>query len=132
MGIADAEHQENAPGASHLVISKLVCSLAGRSQTIRLAPGTLARRIYGSEETVEAFRCNYGLNPEYRDKLAVGGLIVAGADAEGEARVVELVGHRFYMATLFLPQLCSSPEKPHPLIVAYLQAAAAFQREGRN
>jgi CTP synthase (UTP-ammonia lyase) len=37
------------------------------------------------------------------------------------------------MATLFLPQLSSSPARPHPLIVAYLQAAQHFHasRHGR-
>ncbi|MCK7513630.1 MAG: hypothetical protein MZV70_62820 [Desulfobacterales bacterium] len=37
-----------------------------------------------------------------------------GVDREGEARVVELTSHRFFLATLFLPQLASSLEAPHP------------------
>jgi CTP synthase (UTP-ammonia lyase) len=131
LGLRNAEHQETAPGASNLVISKLVCSLAGQAQAIRLVPGTLARRLYGRDETVEEFRCNYGLNPEYKDRIAAEGLIVAGVDSEGEVRLVELAGHRFFMATLFLPQLSSSYERPHPLIVAYLQAAVAFRQEGK-
>ncbi|MGE5206215.1 MAG: hypothetical protein ACM3PW_11395 [Chlamydiota bacterium] len=44
----------------------------------------------------------------------------------GEARAVELVGHPFFVATLFQPQLSSSPEKPHPLLTAFIQAAAQF------
>ena len=50
---------------------------------------------------------------------------VVGTDIEGEVRIVELPAHRFFIATLFLPQLTSSVETPHPLIVAYLQAAKA-------
>jgi CTP synthase (UTP-ammonia lyase) len=39
---------------------------------------------------------------------------------------VELADHRFFVATLFQPQLSSSPEKPHPLLTAFVQAAAEF------
>jgi CTP synthase (UTP-ammonia lyase) len=44
---------------------------------------------------------------------------------------VELSNHPFYVATLFLPQISSRPESPHPLIVAYLRAALAFQASRR-
>jgi CTP synthase (UTP-ammonia lyase) len=53
-------------------------------------------------------------------------LRVAGLDREGEVRVVELMNHRFFVATLFLPQLSSSPETPHPLITTFLKAAVGF------
>ena len=128
LGIHDAEHEETSPNASHLVINKLSCSLVGQTQTIKIAPGTLTHRVYGTEEIVEEFRCNYGLSPEYGDKIGAGGLKVAGVDSNGEVRIVELSDHRFFMATLFLPQLSSSFDKPHCLIVAYLKAAIAFQQ----
>jgi len=125
LGILDADNEETSPDSSNLVISKLTCSLVGQAQTIKIMPGTLARQVYGEEETVEEFRCNYGLNCEYRDKISIGELKVAGVDTNGEVRMVELSDHRFFIATLFLPQLCSSSDKPHRLIVAYLKAAMA-------
>ena len=72
---------------------------------------------------MERFQCSYGLNPRFRDRFADGKLDITGVDLQGEARIVELADHPFYVATLFLPQLSSTSEKPHPLIVAYLQAA---------
>jgi CTP synthase (UTP-ammonia lyase) len=123
LGIRDADHEETAPQSRHLVISKLVCSLAGRTETVTVAPGSLARRWYGKDEAAEQFRCNYGLNPEYSETLRRGELRVSGTGPDGEARIVELPGHRFYIATLFLPQLSSTPDQPHPLIVAFLRAA---------
>jgi CTP synthase (UTP-ammonia lyase) len=128
LGIQDAEHAETAPDAPHLVIGKLSCSLVGQAQAVKIMPGTLARRIYGTAETVEEFRCNYGVHPAYRDQIETGGLTIAGRDSQGEIRIVELSGHRFFMATLFLPQLSSRVDRPHRLIVAYLNAAIAFQR----
>jgi CTP synthase (UTP-ammonia lyase) len=46
-------------------------------------------------------------------------------DRQGSARIAELPGHPFYLGTLFLPQLASTPGNPHPLIRAFLEAAAA-------
>jgi len=109
------------------VISKLSCSLVGQVQAIKILPGTLAYQIFGVEETVEEFRCNYGLNPEYQERLAVGNLRISGVDINGEARIVELPDHRFFVATLFLPQHSSRFDRPHPLISAYLQAALTVQ-----
>ena len=77
---------------------------------------------------MEQFSCFYGINPEYRDVIEDGVLKVAGLGTDGEVRVVELSGYRFFIATLFLPQLSSSAEIPHPLIVAYLKATMDFQR----
>ena len=130
LGIHDAEHEETALDASNLVISKLACSLVGQAQMIKIMPDTIAHQVYGKEETAEEFRCNYGLNPEYRDEISTGGLKVAGVDSNGEVRIVELSDHPFFIATLFLPQLSSNSDMPHRLIVAYLKAAIAFQRRG--
>jgi CTP synthase (UTP-ammonia lyase) len=52
-------------------------------------------------------------------------LRIVGVDAAGEGRIIELPTHPFYIATLFFPQLRSVAEQPHPLIVAYLQAASS-------
>ena len=125
LGIDDAEHEETAPHASQLVISKLACSLVGQAQTVEIMPGTRARRAYGADRVVEQFRCSYGLNPLYRETIGSGPLEVAGVDANRAVRIVELPAHPFYVATLFLPQLSSSPGEPHPLILAYLKAATA-------
>lgn len=48
--------------------------------------------------------------------------------------MVELPDRRFYLATLFVPQLGSQPDSPHPLILAYLRAATqhSTQRSTRR
>jgi CTP synthase (UTP-ammonia lyase) len=33
-----------------------------------------------------------------------------------------LAGHPFFVGTLFIPQLSSRPESPHPLIAAFIKA----------
>jgi CTP synthase (UTP-ammonia lyase) len=134
--LADASSAEIDPNSEHIIISPVLCAVPQRGASdpklcgpvpgIRLKPGSLLQRIYGCDEVVEQFFCNYEVNPEYEPLLASAGLTVAARGKEGEARAVELGGHRFFVATLFQPQLSSTPEHPHPLISAFLQATAEF------
>jgi CTP synthase (UTP-ammonia lyase) len=120
LGYNDAEHEESAPGAAHHVISRLACSLAGRTMTIALQPGSILAEIYGQTTVKEEYLCNFGVNPEYIDALRQGPLHVAASDAEGAVRTVELPGHPFFVGTLFLPQHRSTAREPHPLVDRFL------------
>ncbi len=128
----EADHEESSPDAELPVISKLSCSLSGQTGKVRLVRGSRAYEIYRSEEVEENFACNYGVNPLYQDRLRSEELRVTGIDDEGAVRIVELISNPFFMATLFLPQTSSSAERPHPLIVAYLQACARFAERTRT
>jgi CTP synthase (UTP-ammonia lyase) len=123
LGFTDAEHAEYDPYASRLFVSELECSLVGRTMPVSLEPGSRAATLYGTAAVREQYYCNFGLNPEHQRTLDEGGLRVVGFDADGEARVLELPEHPFYLATLFVPQTSSSPERPHPLITGFLKAA---------
>ena len=129
MGYRQADHEETAPNAPTLIISRLASSLIGVIQPIKILPGSHAYKAYGQQEIKEQFSCNYGLNPHFRDEIARGKLRITGLGLDEEARIVELSDHRFYVATLFLPQISSEPDKPHPLIVAYLKAALDFRSQ---
>lgn len=120
----DAEHAETSPDAPRLVVTALACSLVGQSQTVTVLPGTRAARLYGAPEATEDYYCNYGGNPEYRQRLVDGGLRVSGVGGHGEIRIVELPGHPFFLATLFLPRARSAPGRPHPLLAGYAAAVA--------
>ncbi|MEZ4861329.1 MAG: hypothetical protein R3C14_08485 [Caldilineaceae bacterium] len=119
----DAEHEESSPEAATLVISRLTCSLVGQTQVVHLIAGSQVAAAYGEAEALENFLCNYGFNAAFTDHFCTSDLKFVAFDREGEVRAVELPGHRFYLATLFLPQMRSQPGQPHPLITAYLQAA---------
>jgi CTP synthase (UTP-ammonia lyase) len=125
LGFRDAAHAEYDPYASTLFISALTCSLAGREMALRLVPGSQVAKIYGATTAVERYYCNFGVHPDRVGVLASGPLQIVGSDAEGEVRVVELPGHPFFIGTLFVPQTGSTPERPHPLVSAFLTAVAA-------
>ena len=131
LGYQDAASAEYDSTAPKLVVTLLSCSLAGKTFQINVKPDTRAHQIYGKDVITEHYYCNYGLNPEFEKDIQDGGLLISGIDESNEARIVELPKHRFYLATLFVPQLFADVSEPHPLIVAYLKAAIAFQIERR-
>jgi len=94
-----------------------------------IRPGTLAARLYGTAEATEDYYCNYGVNPEYDQLLEDGGLRVSGHGGTGEIRIVEIPGHPFFLATLFVPQARSTALTPHPLLAGY---AAAVNGAGQK
>jgi CTP synthase (UTP-ammonia lyase) len=122
LGFKDAEHEETSPEASRLFISRLACSLVGRTMVISLQPDSLVARAYGHTQVQEGYYCNFGVNPEFVDVLRASPLRIVGSDAEGLVRAVELAEHPFFVGTLFLPQFNSTPTAPHPLISAWLRA----------
>lgn len=130
LGLVDAAHAEYDPYASQLIVSKLACSLAGREMLLSLAPDSLVARTYRQTTAMERYYCNFGVNPVYARQISAGGFRIVGSDSEGEARVMELSTHPFFVGTLYLPQSRSTAESPHPLVTAFLRAAR--QRAARQ
>jgi CTP synthase (UTP-ammonia lyase) len=104
----------------------------GRRQRVLLRPGTRASGLYGAAAAEEDFFCNYGVNPSWVSRLEAAGLRVSAVGEAGEPRIVELPGHPFFVASLFLPQARSSAEAPHPLITGFAAAARSFAEARRS
>jgi CTP synthase (UTP-ammonia lyase) len=120
---ADACHAEYDPGASRLFVSPLSCSVKGKELRVRLSPQTTAHSLYRAEEAFERYYCTFGVNPEYSETLAGHrDLVISGRDLNGEIRIIEILNHPFFVGTLFVPQMQSTEEKPHPLVSGFLQA----------
>jgi CTP synthase (UTP-ammonia lyase) len=128
MGIRDAAHAETDPYASCLFITPLSCSLVGKTMEVTVQPGSKAAAAYQTPRSLEAYYCNFGLNPTYREPLEQAGLKVTGADQDGEVRIVELPSHNFFLGTLFVPQARSTSANPHPLILEFCRAAMRNER----
>jgi len=139
--IADADSAENDSGSSHHVVTPLSCALANRrpdgpkgsgEERLTIVAGTRLHAIYASDEGAEQYYCNYGVNEEYERQFQVAGLRVSARGGRGEPRALELSDHRFFIATLFQPQLSSRQEAPHPVWIAFLRAAMRFRTHRRE
>jgi CTP synthase (UTP-ammonia lyase) len=122
LGYSDANHEETSPGAARLFISRLACSLVGRSMAITFTPGSTLAGIYEQPSAEEEYICNFGVDPQFVPVLQSSALKIAASDAEGTVRAVELPDHPFFIGTLFLPQHRSTATRPHPLVTAFLRS----------
>lgn len=122
LGIEDAQHEEYDADSSCLFVSRMVCSLAGKTMAVYLKSGTLARKLYGKDATKENYYCNFGIDPSFKKFLSHPQIVVAGVDQDDEIRIIELPNHKFFVITLFVPQTRSLPDSPHPLIKGFVES----------
>lgn len=123
-GIADAAHQETDPSAGRPVVAALSCSLVGQRREIRPVAGTRLASLVGDRPFSGFHYCSFGLNPEYRDRLAGAGLIASAFADDADVEAIELPSHPFYLATLFQPQVETlGSDTLHPILSALVAAA---------
>ncbi|MFL6231418.1 MAG: CTP synthase [Pyrinomonadaceae bacterium] len=135
-GLTNADSTEFDAETPHPVIFKLrdlvgVEELGGTmrlgSWACKLAPGSLAREVYGgAEEIGERHRHRYEFNPEFRGLLAGAGLVFSGESPDGKfVEMVELPrdAHPWFLGCQFHPEYKSKPLAPHPLFASFVRAA---------
>jgi len=130
LGMKDADHEETNPNAELKIISPLSCSLVEKKGGIRFKDGSKIAGIYNYNEATEEYHCNYGLNPAYKELFDDGNIIITGFDNEGEARVIEISSHPFFIATLYQPERSAFSGKPHPLIKYFVTASYNNLKDG--
>jgi CTP synthase len=132
-GLPDADSTEISEETPHKVIYKLrdllgVDDMGGTmrlgSYACRLAPDSLAFRLYGEEIIHERHRHRYEFNCLYERALTENGLRISGRSLDGKfVEIVELPGHPWYLAVQFHPEFKSKPLRPHPLFAGFVEAA---------
>jgi CTP synthase len=95
----------------------------------RLAPGSMAARVYGGTRISERHRHRYEVNMRYRDRLEAAGLRFSGLSPDGLLpEIVEVEGHPWFIGVQFHPELKSRPFEPHPLFASFIEAAVEQSR----
>lgn len=128
--LKDASSTEINPRTNNPIFTKLESDIAGENvirlgnYKCRLVENTNARRIYGMPEISERHRNGYEFNNEYIDKFIEKGLTISGINEERNlVEIIEYRDHPFFIATQFLPELKSRPNRPHPLFVHFISSA---------
>ncbi|MEY4550256.1 MAG: hypothetical protein RL685_6451 [Pseudomonadota bacterium] len=134
LGLSDADSAENESSSSHIVITPVSCPLPARreggpqlsgSDAVLPVAGSQLAALCGSAPLQGEYNCNFEVNRGYLERWRAVGLRAAAHDALGALRAFELPERRFFLATLFQPQLSSRPDAPHPLVLGFLRACAA-------
>ena len=137
-GLEGADSTEFDEAAPHKVIYKLrdllgVDDLGGTMRLGRyaceLAPGSLARRIYGTDVVWERHRHRFEFNCLYEPALKERGMLISGRSPDGKfVEIAELPGHPWFIGVQFHPEFLSRPLRPHPLFASFIGAARQQQQ----
>ena len=132
-GLTGASSAELEPDTSHPVIHLLpeqqdVVDLGGTMRLgvypCRIAPDTLAQKLYGEQVVYERHRHRYEFNNSYRNLFIESGYTISGSSPDGRlVELIELKGHPFFTACQYHPEFLSRPGKPHPLFRGLIEAA---------
>ena len=148
-GLAEANSTENDKATPHPVIGLITewidqtgevetrdenSDLGGTMrlglQPQRIAPNTLAHRMYGADIVSERHRHRYEFNNNYTNQLESTGLVFSGRSMDGTlAEVVELPSemHPWFLACQAHPEFLSTPRDGHPLFVGFITAARDYK-----
>ncbi len=139
LGWKDAHTAEIAEDCKYPVISmmeeqKTIANLGG---TMRLGPykGQLKPEsntfaAYNSDLIFERHRHRFEFNNDYLQDFENAGMIATGKNPEtGLVEIVEIPNHPWFVGTQFHPEYKSTVANPHPLFVAFIDAAITYNHK---
>jgi CTP synthase len=138
-GVDDATTEEMSPDAENRVIHTMADQKGKENTggTMRLgdypcavAAGSLAERVYGSNDITERHRHRYECNNAYRDQYEAWGIRATGTSPDGHlVEMVEGIDHPFFLASQFHPEFTSRPNRAHPMFSGFV--ASLLERQGQ-
>jgi CTP synthase len=134
LGYEDANSSEFDRTTPHAVIDLMneQRSITDMGGTMRLGlypcniqPGTKAAAAYGVAQIEERHRHRWEFNNAYLAEFQKAGMVFSGLSPDGKlVEVAELAEHPYMVACQFHPEFLSRPNRPHPLFVGLMKAAA--------
>jgi len=97
---------------------------------LEIVRGSRIYDLYGSEKIVERHRHRYEVNPEYIDEIEKAGLKFTGR-CGNRMESCELERRSFFLATQFHPEFRSTPTRPSPPYVGFVEACLEKSRENK-
>ena len=97
-----------------------------------LKPGSLAHKIYGVSQIAERHRHRFEFNNKYLADIQSHGMIASGTNTENNlVEVVEVPEHPWFIGVQYHPEYKSTVANPHPLFVAFVQAALVHKKQSK-
>jgi len=133
LGFEDAHTTEISEDSKYPVISMMEeqKNIEEKGGTMRLGayncqlkPGSKVAAAYNTDKISERHRHRYEFNNDYLEDFEKAGMIPTGKNPEtGLVEVVEVEGHPWFVGAQFHPEYKSTVANPHPLFVAFIDAA---------
>ena len=131
--LPDAASSEVNPYSKNPVIALMEDQkdLTQKGGTMRLGAydciinsGSLAHAAYGRTKISERHRHRFEFNDKFRVQFEASDLQPTGFNPETNlVEIVEMKNHPWFVGVQFHPELKSTVENPHPLFVAFVEAA---------
>ena len=100
------------------------------SYECRLKKGSLANKIYKSDNIAERHRHRYEVNSNYIEEFNKNNIIFSGMSPDNLLpEILELQTNKWFIGVQFHPELKSRPQDPHPLFVSFIKAAINKKNE---
>ncbi|MBP5175690.1 MAG: CTP synthase [Treponema sp.] len=100
------------------------------AEEVRLEEGSRLYSIYNSPVIVERHRSKYTFDRRYAKDMTEHNLLTtAKSTSDGQTEGFEWKDHPWGIGVQFHPEFTSRPFKPHPLFVAFINAALEKSRE---
>ncbi|MCR9182496.1 MAG: CTP synthase [Flavobacteriaceae bacterium] len=94
-----------------------------------LTPGSLVAKVYGNPMIEERHRHRYEYNNKYKEQLEDAGMLTTGVNPEtGLVEIIELKDHPWFVGVQYHPEYKSTVANPHPLFVAFVNAASVYNK----
>jgi CTP synthase (UTP-ammonia lyase) len=132
LGVGNASHAESdGVDDDTNVVRALACSLDGEERVLRPLVGTRFSRLVGDEPFVGMHYCNYGPGHHELQRLVESGMVIEATADDAEAEVIELPTNRFFMLSLFQPQIGALGGRPlHPMLAEFVRCAREHAASG--
>ncbi|NCT16985.1 MAG: CTP synthase [Flavobacteriaceae bacterium CG_4_8_14_3_um_filter_34_10] len=142
LGIHDANSTEMVSNTKNPVIDlmedqKKITDKGGTMRLgawdCKLTPGSLVAKAYKKENIQERHRHRYEYNNTYKSQLENAGFKATGVNPEtGLVEVIEIPSHPWFVGVQYHPEFKSTVASPHPLFVAFVQAAYDFKNKKKT
>jgi CTP synthase len=133
LGLDDAHTTEIDESTKYPVISmmeeqKTIANLGGTMRlgayNCQLKPKTKVSQAYNTDKISERHRHRFEFNNSYLKDFENAGMIASGKNPEtGLVEIVEIANHPWFVGTQFHPEYKSTVDNPHPVFVAFINAA---------
>jgi len=98
------------------------------SWACELTNGSIVKDVYKSDTIQERHRHRYEFNNDYKTEIEAAGMIATGLNPDtGLVEIVEIPTHNWFVGVQYHPEYKSTVSNPHPLFVAFVQAALKFK-----
>jgi CTP synthase len=138
LGLSDANSVEMNPDTAHPVINLMEeqKNVVNKGGTMRLGAwscdineNSIAYKVYKSNSILERHRHRFEFNNDYKDQIEAAGMKATGFNPDTKlVEIVEVENHPWFVGVQYHPEYKSTVANPHPLFVAFVEAALKYNQ----